>query len=169
MSSALERLGGRLLSLCGFGRITATTSLGGKGLRRAQVRIDDAETRDETPIVTLYGVSSRPLAGADAVMLFLGGDRSKGIIIATTDRRYQIELAEGEVALHTDEGDHIHLKRGRIISIVAGTKLEIDTPLITTTGHIEAAGDVKAGTVSLQTHRHGGVQSGAAQTGVPVA
>jgi phage gp45-like len=169
MSSAIERLSGRLLSLCGFGRILTTTALGGKALRRAQVRIDDAEIRDETPMVAHYGIASRPLPGAQAVMVFPFGDRSKGLIIATNDARYQIELQEGEVAIHTDEGDHVHLKRGRVISIKAGTRLEIDTPLIKTTGRIEAAGDVVAGAISLQKHVHGGVRGGDSQTSGPVA
>jgi phage gp45-like len=169
MSSTLDRLTGRLLSLCGFGRITATTALTGKGLRRAQVRIDDAEIRDETPMVGLYGVASRPLPGADAIMIFLAGDRSKSIIIATNDRRVQIDLAEGEVALHTDEGDHIHFKRGGLVSLRASTRLDIDTPLITSTGRIEAAGDVKAGSVSLQNHSNTGVQAGSSLSGPPQA
>jgi phage baseplate assembly protein V len=167
MSTMMEQLGGRLASMLGFARITATKDLGGKGLRSVQVTFDAAESRDGTPVVQQYGFASRPKVGADAVVTFIGGNRSLGIIIATNDRRFQIELAEGEVALHTDEGDKVHLKRGRIVSIVAGTQLEIDTPLITTTGRIEATGDIKAGTISLQNHRHGGVQSGGAQTAVP--
>lgn len=169
MSGTLERIGGRLMSLIGFGRITTTTALAGKGLRRAQVTIDDAETRDETPLLGLYGVASRPLPGADGVLIFVAGDRSKGIVIATNDRRYQIELAEGEVALHSDEGDSVHLRRGRVVRIVAGTRLEIDTPLITTTGRIEAAGDVLAGTVSLRHHRTTQVQAGSGLSGPPQA
>jgi phage baseplate assembly protein V len=167
MSSAMERMAGRLLSLCGFGRILATTGLGGKALRRAQVRIDDAEIRDETPLLGHYGVASRPMPGAQAVMIFPFGDRSKGLIIATNDARYQIELREGEVAIHTDEGDHVHIKRGGTIAIKASTKVEITTPLLTTTGRIEAAGDVLAGTVSLQQHIHGGVESGGGFTAQP--
>jgi len=36
-------------------------------------------------------------------------------------------------------------------------------------GKIEATGDVKAGTISLQQHKHGGVETGSGQTGVAVA
>ncbi|EHM03449.1 bacteriophage Mu Gp45 protein [Acetobacteraceae bacterium AT-5844] len=167
MSSALERMAGRLLSLVGFGRVTATTALAGKGLRRAQVRFDDAETRDETPLVQQYGFASRPLPGADAILVFVGGNRSKGIVIATNDRRYQIELAPGEVALHTDEGDFVHIRRGGTIGIRAATKVEIDTPLLTTTGRIEAAGDVVGAGISLQNHRHTEVERGGEISGPP--
>jgi phage baseplate assembly protein V len=168
MSSMMEQLGGRIASMLGFARITATKALEGKGLRRVQVQFDQAEARDDTPVVQHYGVATRPKPGADAIVTFIGGNRSLGIIIATNDRRYQFELEEGEVALHTDEGDSVHLKRGRVVKITAGTALEIDTPLITTTGRIEAVGDVKAGTISLQGHVHGGVQRGGEITDGPV-
>jgi phage baseplate assembly protein V len=167
MSGTIDRLAGRLLSLIGFGRITATTALTGKGLRRAQIRFDDAETRDETPLVGQYGFSSRPLPGADAITVFVGGNRAKGIVIATNDARYQIDLAPGELAVHTDEGDLIHFRRGGIIAVKAATQLAIDTPLVTTTGRIEAAGDVKAGSISLQAHKHDQVRSGGEISGPP--
>jgi phage baseplate assembly protein V len=167
MSSMMDRMAGRLLSMIGFGRITATTALAGKGLRRAQIRFDDAETRDETPMVGLYGFSSRPLPGADAITVFVGGNRAKGIVIATNDARYQIELAPGELAVHTDEGDVIHFRRGGIIAVKAATRLTIDTPLITTTGRIEAAGDVVGAGISLANHQHDGVERGGDLTGQP--
>lgn len=167
MSSTIDRLTGRLLSLIGFGRITATTALAGKGLRRAQVRFDDAETRDETPLLGQYGFSSRPLPGADAILVFVAGNRAKGIVIATNDARYQIELAPGELAIHTDEGDFIHMRRGGIIGVKAATELAIDTPLLTSTGRIEAAGDVLADGISLMGHKHDQVRSGGDLSGLP--
>jgi len=167
MSGTIDRLAGRLLSLIGFGRITATTALAGKGLRRAQIRFDDAETRDETPLVGQYGFSSRPLPGADAITVFVSGNRAKGIVIATNDARYQIDLAPGELAVHTDEGDMIHFRRGGIIAVKAATQLSIDTPLVTTTGRIEAAGDVVGAGVSLKQHLHSGVRTGGEISGPP--
>lgn len=156
MSSVLERLHGRLLSLVAFGRITATTALAGRGLRRAQLRIDSSEARDNTPLLGQYGVSARPLPGADGVVLFFAGDRSRGVVIATNDARYQIDLAEGEVALHDDLGQTVHLTRqgividggGQPITLRNAPQVTMDTPLLQVTG------DVKAGTISLRQHRH---------------
>lgn len=51
---------------------------------------------------------------------------------------------------------------GQVVRIVAPGKVRLETPLL------EVTGDVKAGTVSLQSHKHSGVQAGGAQTGVPV-
>lgn len=42
------------------------------------------------------------------------------------------------------------------------------TGKITTDANVEAAGDVKAASISLKTHKHGGVQTGGSQTGAPV-
>lgn len=153
-----HRLWGRLASLFGFARVTATTALEGRGLRRAQLRIDSGELRDETPLMGLAGVSSRPLPGADAVMIFLNGDRSRGIVIATNDARYQIDLAEGEVALHDDQGQSVHLRRGGVVRIKALTRLEVEAPETAFAGDITVAGK------SFLQHRHPETGS---LTGVP--
>jgi len=67
-----------------------------------------------------YGFTSRPLEGAEAIIIKEGNHI---VMIASDDRRYRIALEEGEVALYTDEGDKIHLKRDRTIEIVSGNKL----------------------------------------------
>ena len=77
-----------------------------------------------------YGFTSRPLSGAEAVVLKKGNNI---IVVASDDRRYRLALEEGEVGLYTDEGDSIHLKRGNEIHVTtekliikAGTKVDID-------------------------------------------
>ncbi len=51
----------------------------------------------------------------------------------------------------SDEGDHVHLKRGRVIEVMtetllvkAGTKVRFETPLIETTGQIHAEDDIRS-------------------------
>lgn len=122
-----------------------------------------------------YGYTSRPLAGAEVLF-----DRQGGMIIAiaSDDRRYRIDLENGEVALYTDEGDKIHLKRDRIIEIVGGEKIiastkvaeisasesaiitspivavvastsvTLDTPLTQCTGNLAVTGDITAANVT---------------------
>lgn len=70
-----------------------------------------------------YGFTSRPLQGAEGILLI---ENNKIYLIASDDRRYRITLEEGEVALYTDEGDKIHLKRDKEIHISTGNKLTID-------------------------------------------
>lgn len=63
-----------------------------------------------------YGFTSNPLPGTMAVVLPLGGKTSHGIVIATEHATYRlVGLAPGEVALYTDEGAKIVMKRGRVI------------------------------------------------------
>ncbi|NHX34695.1 phage baseplate assembly protein V, partial [Escherichia coli] len=56
--------------------------------------------------------------GTEAIILPLGGRSSHGIVIATEHGAYRLAgLESGEVALYTDEGAKIVLKRGRIIDV----------------------------------------------------
>lgn len=71
-----------------------------------------------------YGYTSRPKPGAELIIIREG---NQIVAIASDDRRYRIALEEGEVALYTDEGDKIHLKRGRIIEITGGEKIVAST------------------------------------------
>jgi len=70
-----------------------------------------------------YGYTSRPLPDAEGIVLKKGNNI---IMVASDDRRYRIALVEGEVAIYTDEGDFIHLKRDKILHIKTGNKLLID-------------------------------------------
>lgn len=93
-----------------------------------------------------YGFTSAPLAGAEYIVLPVGGNSKHAVVVASEDGRYRIKLADGEVALYTDEGDRIHLKRGRLIEVEtqtlvvkAGTKVRFETPLVEATGDIRDA------------------------------
>jgi phage baseplate assembly protein V len=79
-----------------------------------------------------YGFSSRPLAGAEAILIQEGNHI---VMLASDDRRYRIGIEAGEVCLYTDEGDHIRFKRGKEIYIKSGNKLtaEIENEVNVTT------------------------------------
>lgn len=108
------------------------------------------EVRDKVERMAEYGFTSNPLPGAKGVAVFVGGERGHGVVIATGDSRYRLqELEPGEVALYTDEGDKIVLKRGRVIEVTtetlvvnASTKVRFVTPLVETTGQVKADGDI---------------------------
>lgn len=159
-------------------RVTNLLSRGAVGLANAankmqtlQISLLDDEAKTDVEHFEPYGFTSCPKAGAEVLAAFLDGDRSHGVVIVAADRRYRIQnLQAGEVAIYTDEGDSIVLKRGRLVEVTthtlkinASTKVEMITPLLQVTG-----GDVKADSISLKTHKHGEVQSGSSQTGVPV-
>lgn len=109
-----------------------------KAIQTAQARLLAGETQDDAERIQEYGFTSVPLPGAEGVMVFVGGQRDHGLIIATDDRRYRVKgLAGGEVALYTDEdldgGHRIHLKRGKVIELLSGPDASIlQTPAKTT-------------------------------------
>jgi phage baseplate assembly protein V len=78
-----------------------------------------------------YGFTSVPLPEAEAVLIFPQGNRDHAVSVVVDDRRYRLKgLQGGEVALYTDEGDKIHIKRGGTIEVSAATKVEIKSPAI---------------------------------------
>jgi phage baseplate assembly protein V len=69
----------------------------------------DSVTADQ---VQQYGLTSHAPPGADCTVLQVGSDRSHTILIGTEHRQYRLTgLAQGEVALYDDQGQHIVLKR----------------------------------------------------------
>lgn len=90
-----------------------------------------------------YGFTSSPLPGAEYICVPVGGSSQHAVVVASEDGRYRLTLENGEVALYTDEGDKVHLKRGRVIEVEtdtlivkATTKVSFETPLLETSGTV---------------------------------
>ena len=113
------------------------------GADKVQASILDGETLDNIDRVEPYGFSYRPKKGCRAYILFPAGDRARGFALVIGDKRYQMDLADGEVAVHDDEGNHMHLKRGGIIEAKAATKVIADTPLFETTHNCKVGGNLE--------------------------
>lgn len=112
-ATAIERLYRRLLLIIGRGRIGLVDDSG--TIQLLQVRTGPDEIIDNLKRLSEYGFASNPLAGADAVVVFMAGDRSSGVVIATGDQRYRLHLENGEVAIHDDLGQKVHLTRTGIV------------------------------------------------------
>ncbi len=93
-------------------------------IQRVNASVWGDGTIDNREFFQHYGYTSRPKAGAEVIFIRQGNSI---IAIASDDRRYRISLENGEVALYTDEGDKIHLKRGRIIEIIGGEQVTVST------------------------------------------
>ena len=70
-----------------------------------------------------YGFTSRPLAGAEVLLIKQG---NIVYVVASDDRRYRLAIEDGEVAIFTDEGDKVHLKKNKEIEIKSGNKVTVD-------------------------------------------
>ena len=124
-----------------FGAITATQEA--PTVRVLQVRLSPLELHDNAVLVQSYGMASSPLPGCTGLVVNVGGEQSpQDVIIATNDQRYHFSLSPGEVALHTDEGDHVWFRRGRIIDVLAGTAINVVAPQVHITGHVLISGDL---------------------------
>lgn len=110
-----------------------------QGIQLVQGSLLKGETRDGMERLENYGFTSNPQEGAEFVAGFLEGNRDVGFILALGDRRFRFKnMAKGEVAIYTDEGDRIHFKRGNEIEIVtntltinAATKVDVNSPAVT--------------------------------------
>ncbi len=120
---ALERVWHRARHMIRVGRITGSDDSGNAQI--VQVKLSDIEQRDHTRMLTIHGLASRPLVDSDVVVLFLGGDRSAGVGIATSHQEKRLKnLAVGEVALYDDLERKIHITRDGIV--VRGVDHDID-------------------------------------------
>jgi phage gp45-like len=154
------------------GRAVLTTIKDSGDYQTLQVSLLGEDVIDGPERLQNYGFTSVPKAGADAILVCIGGSHDNGIVIACDDKRYRLKgLASGEVAIYTDEGDKIHLKRGNNIEITTQT-LKINGKL-NVTGNIESSGEikgseVKAGQIALTTHKHTSASPGS-PTSAPTA
>ena len=138
---ALRPLALRVSHLIGWALIDSTEDE--QGIQNAQVTARAGEVHAGVPRFQQYGLTSRPLPGAEAVLASLGGIREHTVILAVDDRRYRIQgLEEGEVAIYTDEGDAIHLKRGGTIQVTASALFEVTAPAVRFDGDLAVTGDV---------------------------
>ena len=75
---------------------------------------ETADVLDGREFVSDYGLATRPHPGAEALIAYLAGLRSNGVVLRLFDRRYSISLEYGEVAIHDDLGQKVHLTRSGI-------------------------------------------------------
>ncbi len=87
------------------------------------------EIQDDVERIQQYGFTSVPLPGAEGVVVFVGGNRDHGLLIAVEDRRYRLQgLEGGEVALYDDQDQKIHLTRtGITVHTPMTFRVEADT------------------------------------------
>jgi len=113
--SVIKRAADRIKGLVTVGRVKSAAS----GSAASGSAIVEGIVDDELRAIQQYGFASRPLPGAEAVVLTVGSNADEAIIIAMDDRRYRIALQAGEVALCDDEGSRVILRRGGIVEIEA--------------------------------------------------
>jgi len=95
-----------------------------------QLGVLDGETVDEAEHYQPYGLSSVPLPGAEAAIMFPNGDRSHPIVVSVPDRRHRPTGGEpGEVTLYTNGTPRLILKANDTIELrsASGTAIKLPT------------------------------------------
>lgn len=132
--------------------VVAAVNAGAK-MQSLQMRLLADESKSDVEHFEPYGFTSHPKGGAEGVVLFPDGDRSHGFLVVVADRRYRLTgLREGEVALHDDQGQKVHLTRDGIVIDGAGLpilvhntpEVTLDTPQVRMTGNLQVDGDITA-------------------------
>lgn len=162
--SIAEKLWRRVQLVVGRGRIKTGNDAG--LVQMQQVQLGAAEIRDNTPRVSEYGFTSMPLPGCHGIVIFVGGDRSNGVMIATNDQNHRLKnLQPGEVAIYDDQGQSVYLKRGGIdvngaglpitvhntptVRVTADTSVTLDTPLVHATQNMTVDGLLTVGNFKM--------------------
>lgn len=145
-------------------------------VQRIQASLLAGELKDGIERYQEYGISTNPPAGTEALVVFCGGSRNNGVIVATGDRKFRVkELQPGEVAIYTDEGDTIKLARNRKIQVStlhlevnavedvtyntkrfivnASEKAAYTTPILSTSADFTAGGNVSDKKSTMQSMR----------------
>ncbi|QGZ56758.1 phage baseplate assembly protein V [Paraburkholderia acidiphila] len=145
--SFMDRAARRILNIIGRARVNLVKDSG--PVQMAQLTVNDLETIDNIPIVHDFGFSSNPPAGSDVAMVFVGGDRSNGVIVASNHQKYRVRnLAPGESVIYTQDGKQIYLTASGGIKIAAnGQPVEVDNA---TTVTINASTKVRMVTPRLE-------------------
>ncbi|WP_087688034.1 phage baseplate assembly protein V [Pandoraea sp. PE-S2R-1] len=161
MTEIFERLAQRILLVVARALVTVVRDTG--GIQIMQVKLSASEVRDDLPRFTEFGFSSNPPTGADVLVAFVGGDRSKGIVIGTCHQPSRpTGLSPGETILHSQDGKSVYLTAaGGIVveakgqpvvvsdasdvtwnctgkfKVVAPGGVEFDAPMVISTGDMQ--------------------------------
>jgi phage baseplate assembly protein V len=153
---ALERIGRRIQAAIGKGRKTTGNDSG--NVQRLQIQFDDDEIRDNTPRLAEFGFASMPPDGSDLVVLFLAGDRSNGVVIASGHIASRpLNLLPGESKLYSQDGKYVYMTatggiivnaNGQAVTVNDATTVTVNasnsvvlaTPLVHATGNVQIDG-----------------------------
>ncbi|WNC90963.1 phage baseplate assembly protein V [Paraburkholderia sp. FT54] len=148
----LERTARRVLLSLARALVTTVNDAG--GFQRVQVKLNALETADNTPRPVEFGLTSNPPVGSDAFVVFLGGDRSNGVILGTVHQPSRPKnLASGETMLYSQDGKYVYLTasggivveaKGQAVTVNDATTVTINasTGVVMNTPLLKVSGDI---------------------------
>lgn len=110
------------------------------------------ESREDVDFLQQYGFSSRPVGKVSGVALFIGGSRDNGVVVASRgdDKDMNVDLEEGEVAVHSPFGSKIILKKdGSVLVEPKPGKPTLVKSDLHVVGNVWAVGDFAANSIYI--------------------
>lgn len=145
-----------------------------------QIEMAGGEGKSDIEHMEPYGFTAAPNVGAEAVAAYFDGDRSHGVVLVVSDRRFRIkDLKTGEVAVYDDQGQSVTLTRAGIVVNGAGKQITFTNATkarfemdIESTGEIKDRCDTSGVTMSAMRlsyngHNHKENGSGGGTTDAP--
>lgn len=111
------------------------------------------ENRQAVPYYEPYGFTGIALDGAKLLMGSVGGSRENLVCLSVCDDRYRpTDLVSGEVALYTDEGDRVALRRNGVLQLRAAEKVSLG--IDNATDPVVRRSDLQAAVDAFNAHTH---------------
>ncbi len=124
------------------------------GVRFIQIQTEGGLLHDDVEHIEPFGFTSHAFSGAEAVVLSFKGNGSHTVAIMVDDKRYKLQIEEGDVAIYNRHGDKVHIKDDGNIEIKASIKVLIDTPEAEFTGIVKGVDFITSRGVKLDSHDH---------------
>ncbi len=146
----LEKIYHGLMNFLGVGRGIVVSDDG--DAQTVQVSFNQIETKDNVPRYTDYGFQSSPPDGHNALVLFFGGNKSNGVVVATNHPKSRKRgLKKGEVCISDDQGQYLIISRDGIKLVdKAGSTVELNAGNITAKNKSGSTVELIAGNVSVE-------------------
>ena len=159
LARLLAPLKNRVLNMVARGVVARVDDA--KKMQELEIEVLEGESHDEVERFQNYGFTSVPEAGAELAVVFAGGTRDHGLVVAVDDRRYRLKgLEAGEVAVYDKTGSKVVLKSNGDIELTPSSGKVKLTGDLEVTGDVDSSGtvtgstDVVGGGKSLKTHMH---------------
>ncbi len=115
-----------------------------KGVRRLQMEMWEGYTVDGVELVEPYGFASHAPAGAEPIVINVGGNSGRAFALLVNDRRHRIDITENQTVIFTANGDKVHIKNNGEIELKSQTQVLVDSPSSRFTGNVQIDGSLHA-------------------------
>lgn len=140
----------------------------------ASVEVAEGVWRHDVEIMQPYGSASHvPADGSLAVVLAIGGDQGDLVVMNVSNPSKRLgKLPEGAVGNYNEHGDRVLVLPDGTVQVAAGTALDVTIGgvkfRVSAEGVDITGGHVRHNGVNIgDTHVHGGIVPGSADTDVP--